>query len=99
MHIELLRTGGLAGAAARRQVSVETSALPAADAQRLESLARSLTALPQAPVSVGSPPRPDQFHYRLTIDEDGARHALTFSDSTLTEPAAELTALLLERTQ
>jgi len=105
MRIELLRSGGFAGAATRRQISVDTSTLPAAEAEQLEALARSLDAPAPAPASASSassassaPRYPDQFHYRLTIDDAGTVRTLTFSDATLRDHAAALVTTLLART-
>jgi hypothetical protein len=67
MTITIERSGGFAGLTTTAEVRTET--LPAADAQRLEGLARAL------PDSGGGPPEGmDLYQYDVTVaDADGSR--------------------------
>jgi hypothetical protein len=97
MRIELERSGGFAGAAMRRRVSVDTSTLAPAVAGHVERLARALRAsTPATPSGSEGRPSPDAFHYRLTIEDGGASHAVLVSDDTASEAARALIDWLLE---
>jgi hypothetical protein len=99
MKIQLERGGGLAGAAARRSVTVDSDTLPADEAARLRELvaAADLPGLTGKAPSTQGVPRPDAFHYRLIVDDAGRRSRIDAADPGLSPPLSALIHWLLKR--
>ena len=93
MRIDYERTGGFAGM--RLAATIDTAALPADQVSMLQGLVDAahffdLPALIPAPANAA-----DQFHYRVTIEAEGKRHAVDVGESSAS-PA--LQALLQQLT-
>ena len=87
MRIRYERAGGVGGSATRKDVTVDTADLPAPAAAELHRLIEAAdlpgrSALPAAP---RNPQARDQFHYRVTVEDQGQRHSLVFSDLDMPE--------------
>ena len=97
MKIELTRAGGFAAPAMNRQVKVDTQQLPQDKAEELKNLIDQAD-LPSVGEAGTSNPRPDEFHYRIVVeDDDGQRVTATTSDSEM--PAALIPLIKWLRTQ
>ena len=85
MRIHFERTGGFAGPAMKRAVTVDADQLPAEEAAELRTLltAADLSALARPAATAEQKARPDAFHYRLTIEVAGKQHTLDVSDTTM----------------
>jgi hypothetical protein len=86
MRIHFERGGGFAPTAMRLSHTVETQELPATEAAELRNLVSGADIAGLAGHASNTPPRPDAFHYRLTIEDDAATHQIVTSDADM--PAA-----------
>jgi hypothetical protein len=89
MQVTCIKSGGFAGI--RQTTSVDTTRLAADQAQELVVRvdAANFFALPAI---IRSPrPQPDRFQFALTVEDDGRRHTVTVSESSV---PAELRQLI-----
>ncbi len=92
LNVELVRTGGYTGQAARARLN--TTNLPPADAAELRRLVAAVLALPPSPPRAG-PPIPDAMHYRLDIATGAQRRTLEVSDPDVPAEVRALVSQLL----
>lgn len=78
MRIEFERSGGFTGMLV--QITIDTDALPAQDAEVLHNLVESANFF-DLPEQI-TPPSPgaDQFQYKVTVEEGEQRHKVATSD-------------------
>jgi hypothetical protein len=71
---------------------VDTADLPAPAAAELRRLieAADLPARSASPAAPRNPPARDLFHYRVTLEDQGQRHTLVFSDLDMPEEVHHL---------
>lgn len=81
MRIHFERGGGFAPTAMRLSHTVEAQELPASEAAELRRLIADADVAGLAGRTSVAPPRPDAFHYRLTIEDDAATHQIVASDA------------------
>ena len=95
MHLELTRSGGLAGL--RRTAVVDDSVLPPDDVRTLRALVdqASVFDLPATIRSTGS--RADRFQFHLTIDDGERRHTVDVDDGAVPALLRPLIDWLMER--
>lgn len=87
MRIHFERGGGFAPTAMRLSHTVEPEGLPAEEAAELRKLVADANVAGLAGRTSNAPPRPDAFHYRLTVeDDDATTHQIVASDADM--PAA-----------
>ncbi len=92
-RIECQRSGGFAAPAAKRVDTIETKDLSQTDRDHLASL---VSAARSAPAPTGEP-RPDAFHYKITIHDDcGGSHVLRASDQAMHDSVRRLVDWLKE---
>jgi len=73
------RSGGVAGL--RLTTTVDTAQVPPDEASKLESLLKAADLFTE-PTAIASPRRrPDEFEYKLAIEEYGRQHIVTATDS------------------
>lgn len=93
MRIDYERTGGFAGM--RLAVTLDTAVLPPDQANTLHSLVAEAHFF-DLPTQIPAPsPAADQFHYHVTIEAEGKRHAVEVGEASAS-PA--LQALLQQLT-
>jgi hypothetical protein len=99
LRIHFQRTGGFAGAAARRSCTVDAGSLPAPEAGELRDLvqAADVAALASHESARSASARPDAFRYRLVVDSGGEQHTLEFGDSDLPASLRPLVSWLTKR--
>ena len=86
MRIHFERGGGFAPTAMRLKHTVEPQELPAEEAAELNRLVAEADVAGLAGRTSNTPPRPDAFHYRLTVEDGDATHQIVASDADM--PAA-----------
>ncbi|MEW6304784.1 MAG: protealysin inhibitor emfourin [Verrucomicrobiota bacterium] len=96
MRITVTRSGGFAGMMPP-PVTIDTAALPADTARRLEELAADFFALPQ---SLGAPARQaDRFQYTIRVVHDNGReHTVTCNEDGAPEDVLEMVRLVQKET-
>jgi hypothetical protein len=94
IRIELERSGGFAGIT--RRASVDTSALPADQANRIAELVRRVDFTALAAKAGGPPRAPDRFQYDLDIHHGGQHHRLTFGERAVTPELRPLLDYMLK---
>src|SRR6516165_5128430 len=98
MRIHFERTGGVGGPAMRRAVSVETETLPAAEADELRTLmgAADVPALANQLRTEKGTGRPDEFRYRLVVEDGDQCHTVETSDTSMPAPLHSLVKWLVK---
>jgi len=97
MKIEFKRSGGFAAPAMKQQIEIDTSELPPGDASQLQSLIEGAD-LESLAGRNPQPPRPDEFHYRIKVDDDeGRTYTATASDTDMPEAVGPLVEWLSKR--
>jgi hypothetical protein len=92
------RTGGVAGTVTMR-AEADTDQLSEPEAAELMALADKVRAASQGPgpIAAGAGPKYDQMEYSITIEREGRREQVTFTESQLTpEIRAVADRLILE---
>jgi hypothetical protein len=89
IRIDLVRSGGFAGIS--RRASVDTDALPPAEAGRIAELVGAVDFDALAALATGPPGRPDRFQYDLDVRQGGRHHHLTLGER---DAPPELRALI-----
>lgn len=89
MKIEFTRTGGFAAPAMKQSLSLDTNDLSQAEANEVMKLVSdadlsALSAVPEAP------PQPDEFHYRISVEDEGRNESVRASDSSMPETLVPL---------
>lgn len=76
----------------RRSFTIDTADLPAHEANELHHLvqAADLPELARTPAAAPNPRAPDQFYYRLTIEDKNQRHSVVVSDLDVPEKVRSL---------
>jgi hypothetical protein len=90
MVIEFTRSGGFAGLTKGARIDTET--LPAAERQRLETMANALPASTGAAPSTGA----DRYQYTISIMDRGRGRTLRFSDGNIPDEAEPLVDYLTQ---
>ena len=90
MRIQLERSGGLAPAAMKRIVAIDSESLPADEAREFNLLVESAGIEEMTPPVPPSTPWPDAFGYTLTIEEGGRIQTIQFSEGNMAEPVRRL---------
>jgi hypothetical protein len=85
MRIHFERTGGLAAPAMKRSCTIDTVALPEAEAKELAELVAAADFFKLAPPAP-APKGRDMFHYKLTVDHEGRQHTVEAAETSV--PAA-----------
>jgi hypothetical protein len=100
LRIHYERSGGLAGPAMRRSQVVDTDALTAQEGHELERLVASSRFTEHSAQRGGAAPGvgPDMFRYRLTLEKEGQRHVVNFSDADMPESLQPLVEWLTRKT-
>jgi hypothetical protein len=80
MRVHLERAGGFAPSAMRLSRAVDSDELSTEEAAALKALVADADVAALAGRVRNSPPRPDAFHYRVTVDSDDGRHTVEASD-------------------
>lgn len=81
MRVYLERTGGFAGMS--RTTKVDTSDIPQTDAKQLTQLLQD-SDFYNLPAYIDSDsPKPDRFHYKLTVENDGQMHSVSVGESAI----------------
>jgi len=94
MRIHFERTGGFTGM--RVKTTVETGSLPGEQAEKLRHLIAAADFF-ELPAQLVSPERgADQFHYKVTVEEEDRHHTVESGDQSAPE---ELQSLLRELTR
>jgi hypothetical protein len=88
MRLTLERFGGIA-ALPTKPLILDTSTLPAAQAQELESLAQRVLGEGVAPTTEAAP-KPDAMSYELTIEAANRRQAFAFDNAQASPTLREL---------
>jgi hypothetical protein len=89
MRLTLTRSGGFAGIM-RPPVTLDTSALPVADARKVESLLESARFF-QLPSLLGAVAQPDRFQFTLEVERpDGVKHSVTFNEQAAGDELQEI---------
>ncbi|MFO0949815.1 MAG: protealysin inhibitor emfourin [Isosphaeraceae bacterium] len=94
MKIRFQRTGGFAGAAAARQVEIDTDSLPPSEARQAEGLVQKALAAPARPRPT---PARDAFQYEIDVDDGGDRHSIRAGTTGLHEDVRALVQWLKSR--
>ena len=88
MRLTLERFGGLAGLPAKPLI-LDTTTLPEAQAEHIESLAQRVLDEGTAPAKAAAP-KPDAVSYELTIEASKKRKAIPFENAHASEALREL---------
>ena len=96
MKIQFTRSGGFAAPAMKQNVTVDTDDLPEAEANELVSLVNQAD-LPAVSAVPKPQPRPDEFHYRISVEAEGQNQTVGVSDSSMPETLGPLVDWLSER--
>jgi hypothetical protein len=97
MKIEFSRSGGFAAPAMKQKIEIDTAELPPGEASQLESLVEGAD-LASLASQDAQPPRPDEFRYRITVDDDeGHSYTATTSDADMPEAVGPLVDWLSKR--
>lgn len=96
MKIEFSRSGGFAAPAMRQNVEIDTKDLPESEAGELRNLINN-AGIPNLASQAPSSPRPDAFHYRIKVSDEGLSHTATTSDADMPEALQPLVDWLTDR--
>ncbi len=101
MRVHYERSGGFAGPAMKQTFSIDTTDLATHEASELRRLvhAADLPGLARAPATSSRGQARDQFHYRLTVEDDDQRHSVVVSDPDVPEQVQALIDGLKDRSQ
>jgi hypothetical protein len=97
MRIEFTRGGGFAAPALRQNYEINSDDLPPSEAEELHRLVEASDVANLAGQSAIQQPRPDAFHYRVTIEEGGSSHTIKTSDADMPASIRSLIEWLTER--
>ena len=99
MKIKFSRSGGFAAPAMKQQVEIDTAELPPNEANQLQSLVEgaNLESLADQADHATQPPRPDEFRYRITVNDEGRSYTATASDTDMPEAVGPLVDWLSKR--
>ncbi len=89
MKIEYTRSGGFAAPAMKQSLKLNTDDLPDAEANEVMTLVNQAD-LPSLASVPESPPQPDEFHYRISIEDEGRNESVRTSDSSMPETLVRL---------
>ena len=89
MKIQFTRSGGFAAPAMKQSVTVDTNNLSEAEANELKSLVAQAN-LPALSGESEATSRPDEFHYRISIEDEGGSQSVRASDSSMPETLGPL---------
>ena len=83
MRIHFERTGGLAAPAMKRSCTIDTVALPEAEANELANLVAAANFFALAPPAPSGPPSQgrDMFRYKLTVEREGRQHTVEATET------------------
>lgn len=95
MRVRLERSGGVAGM--RRSFAVDSDALAPTDAAALHVLVDSADLDHVRQGEVLRPGQVDAFHYRLTIEQEGAQQTVSVGEEALTPQLIRLLDWLQQR--
>jgi hypothetical protein len=100
MRIHFERAGGFAAPAMRQKVTIDPGTLPADEARSVADLVKAadLPALANRPRPERARPRPDAFHYRITVEDGGTRSTVEASDGDVPAALVPLIDWLSRRT-
>lgn len=89
MKIEFTRSGGFAAPRMKQSLSLDTNDLSQAEASEVMKLVNDadLSALSAAPEA---PPQPDEFHYRISVEDEGRSESVRASDSAMPDALVPL---------
>lgn len=79
MRIDYQRTGGITGMVF--EATIETNSLPEEENRQVEQLVEEANFFSLPAVLRADSPWPDQFHYRITIEEGGQTHTVETCDA------------------
>jgi hypothetical protein len=96
MKIQFSRSGGFAGPATKRQIEIDTAELPPNEANQLQSLIDGAD-LASLADRAAQPPRPDEFRYRITVNDEGRSYTATAADTDMPEAVGPLVDWLSKR--
>jgi hypothetical protein len=99
MRVHLERAGGFAPSAMRLSHAVDSDELSNEDAAELRTLVADADVAALTSRVRNSPPRPDAFHYRVTVDSDDGRHTVEASDSDMPAALRPLVEWLIKRSR
>jgi emfourin len=81
MRIDFERTGGFAGM--RLATTIDSDALSAEEAEKVREMIDAADFFNLPAVSPGPTKGADRFQYRLTVEAEGGRHTIQFTDATI----------------
>lgn len=96
MKIEFSRSGGFAAPAMKQKLEIDTAELPPNEANQLQSLIEGADLASLADRDA-QPPRPDEFRYRITVNDEGRSYTTTASDTDMPEAVGPLVDWLSKR--
>jgi hypothetical protein len=88
VRVSVVRGGGFAGLV--RTVSADTDQLAPGDGRELEALVRRAGLLDAPPAPGSGEPRPDQFTFTVTVEDQGHRRTSAFSERSLPREVRDL---------
>jgi hypothetical protein len=97
MKIQFTRSGGFAGPAMKQNLTLDTNDLSAAEANELTNLVKQANLPALSGETEGTTPRPDEFHYRISVEDEGQNQSVRTSDSAMPETLGPLIDWLSER--
>jgi len=95
MRVSLVRTGGFAGR--RVQVDLDSRALPATRARRLQSLLEKSRFFDLPVLMDSGVPGPDRFRYRVTVEEENRSHTVEAAEASVPDTMRPLLDWLLNQ--
>ena len=99
MRVNLERAGGFAPPAMRLSCAVDSDELSAEDAAELKALVAGADVAALTGRARNSSPRPDAFHYRVTVDDDDGRHTVEASDGDMPATLRPLVEWLIKQSR
>jgi hypothetical protein len=99
MRVQLERAGGFAPSAMRLSHAVDSDELSTEDAAELKALISDADVAALAGRPRNSTPRPDAFHYRVTVDGDDGRHTVEASDGDMPATLRPLVEWLIKQSR
>jgi len=94
MKIEFSRSGGVAGI--RLAVTLDTEKLPAKEAERLRGLVAAAALFDLAASLKSATPRPDQFQYRVMVEDGARKKQIEMDESSIPERTRPLLDCLVD---
>jgi len=89
MKIEFTRSGGFAAPAMKQNLKLDTDDLPDAEANEVLTLVNQAD-LPALSAGPEAAPQPDEFHYRISVEDEGRSDSVRTSDSSMPETLGPL---------